>query len=81
MNNKKVSLGTFIINIAHDKLISSQMHMRTRRGNLIQRKDAHLILANKIKVNRLFFDLIIAEMEKKGIVELNNQGIYIKEKI
>jgi hypothetical protein len=79
LENDKKLLETFIVNNAHEAFISSELHKRTKRGILLHRKDARMILANNIKVNRPFFGIIIAEMEKKGLVEQNNQGIYIKE--
>lgn len=78
LGNCEVSLEAFVLQHAYEALISAQLHKKTRRGYLLNRKDARTLLANKIKVNRRLFVIIISEMERKGLVEQRNQGIYLK---
>lgn len=78
--NPSKSLENILIGYAYELLLASRKYKRTKSGYLIHRKDARLILANKIKINRFFFNAIISEMRRQGIVKAGNQGIYLVEK-
>ncbi len=80
LGNIKRPLGELIVEYAYGILLSSRMYKRTRTGFLLHRKDARLILANNIKINRQLFDVILSEMVRKGFAKKGNQGIYLKEK-
>lgn len=74
---KNGSLNEYFIEIAYLLFISSKNIKRTRNGNLLHRKDARFILANKIRIDRTAFDILISEMENTGLLRNRNKGIYI----
>jgi len=76
--NKHRSLSDFILEFSFCILSSCQQRKKTSKGFLISRKDARKIIANKVKIDKLIFSLIISEMRKRGFVEISNRGIYIK---
>jgi len=73
------SLETILLEYAYELLLTSRKYKRTKTGYLMHRSDARSILANKIKINRIFFDAIISELGRQGIVKVSNQGIYLVE--
>lgn len=73
-------LGDVIVDYAYGLLLASKMYTRTNAGLLLHRKDARLILANNIKINRFFFDAIVSEMARNGLAMNGNHGIYIIER-
>ena len=79
-NNADKSLGDMIVDYAYALLLSSRLFIGTKSGYLMHRKDARLILANNIKVNRYFFDAIISELINRGLVKNSNKGLYIKNR-
>ncbi len=70
-------LSDVIVDYAFGLLLASSMYTRTKTGLLLHRKDARLILANNIKINRFFFDAIISEMARSGLARNGNHGIYL----
>ena len=79
-NNADKSLGEMIVDYAYTLLLSSRLFIGTKSGYLMHRKDARLILANNIKINRFFFEAIVSEMRRQGIIKTGNQGIYLKKR-
>lgn len=74
------SLEKFFIDHAYKLLLTSRKYKRTKYGYLMHRKDARLILANNIKINRPFFDVILSEMVRQGLVRKGNQGVYLRDR-
>lgn len=74
------SLEDILIEHAYDVLITSRKYKRTKTGFLMHRRDARLILANNIKINRFFYEVIMAVMINRGFAKHSNQGIYLKDR-
>jgi hypothetical protein len=70
-------LGDVVVDYAYGLLLASRMYTRTKAGLLMHRKEARLILANNIKINRFFFDAIVSEMARNGLARNGNHGIYL----
>jgi hypothetical protein len=75
--NPAQSLEDLLLEYAYELLLTSRKYKRTKSGYLMHRKDARLILANNIKINRFFFDAIIMELKRQRAVRISNQGVYL----
>jgi hypothetical protein len=72
------SLSNYILGYVYSLLNTYDRGKRSESGLFISRKHARLIVANKLKVDRFLFDIIVSEMQKKGFLENRSRGIFIK---